>query len=355
MRKWIHFFALICLSLFGVEHVYLKTPNLSQENITGVIAGIRPYRKTGVRLEAEWIQEKCIIHNYGYGGSGLTLSFGGSREVLDILRAQNLQSKTVAILGAGVAGLASAYDLLKEGYEVHIYSDAWSPDLTSNVAAGIWSPPYIPHNASSRERTLNERMLATSRKRFLRSAKDTPEFAGIRFMASYNFKTTPWQEADDEREEVIAHFDNGTVKSGRRVYELAIDGKIFIEDLFTQVVAKGATLHQKHFETLDDLLALEEPILINCTSIGSRELFNDEDFIPVRGQLVYFKPQEGIDYLLYQNTPKSPGYWVTIYPWNDRIVLCGLYEKGEEEPVTTPEVIAKLIENGRKCISGEEL
>lgn len=143
-------------------------------------------------------------------GSGLTLSFDGSREVLDILRAQNLQSKTVAILGAGVAGLAAAYDLLEEGYEVHIYSDAWSPDLTSNVAAGIWSPPHISPRASSIERTLNERMLATSRKRFLRSAKDTPEFAGIRFMASYNFKTTPWQQTDDEIEEVIAKLlENG--------------------------------------------------------------------------------------------------------------------------------------------------
>lgn len=354
MRNWIHFFTLICLSLFGVEHIYLKAPNLSEENITGVVAGIRPYRKTGVRLEAEWIQGKCIIHNYGYGGSGLTLCFGGSREVLNILSGQNRQSKTVAILGAGVAGLATAYDLLEEGYEVHIYSDAWSPDLTSNVAAGIWSPPYTPPNASSRERSLNERMLATSRKRFLRSTNAPPEFAGIRFMALYNFKTTPWQE-DDGREEVIAHFDNGIVKAGRRVYELVIDGKIFIQDLFSQVVDKGAILHQKHFETLEDLLALEEPILINCTSIGSRGLFNDEEFVPVRGQLVYFKPQEGIDYLLYQNTPKSPGYWVTVYPWNDRIVLCGLYEKGEEEPVTTPEVIAKLIENGQKCISGEEL
>lgn len=133
-----------CFSLFGEEFVYLKTPEISEKNIIGTAVGIRPYRKTGVRLESIYFQDKFIVHNYGYGGSGLTLCFGGSKKVLEILNKERLSSKVVAILGAGVIGLTCAYDLLEEGYQVHIYADEWTPNLTSNIAAGIWTPSYFP-------------------------------------------------------------------------------------------------------------------------------------------------------------------------------------------------------------------
>ena len=59
---------------------------------------------------------------------------------LKSLKIKKISSTTVAVLGAGVMGLTTAYDLLEKGYEVHIYSEKWSPNLTSNVAAGSWTP-----------------------------------------------------------------------------------------------------------------------------------------------------------------------------------------------------------------------
>ncbi len=356
MQYKIGFLILFCLSLFGVEHVYLKTPDLSQENIMETKVGIRPYRRTGVRLEAEILQDKLIIHNYGYGGSGLTLCLGGAKEVLDILNAHNPISQPVAILGAGVAGLSCAYDLLNQGYEVHIYSDEWSPNLTSNIAAGIWSPLVLPEDISIEKKQLNQRMLDTSEKRFLNSIGDHPEFAGVRLIASYSFKTTASEEAIKTKhrgEEVIVHLDNGVIKTGRKIHEIGIDGKLFIEDLFSKVKAKGATLIQRHFKNLNDIFNLPEQTIINCTSIGSRELFNDQEFNPARGQIIYFLPQEGVDFLLYQNVPNSTTSWVSIYPWHDRLILGGVYERGEENPIIVPEVIDKIIENAQKCLSGQ--
>jgi glycine/D-amino acid oxidase-like deaminating enzyme len=351
----IGFFVLFCLSLFGIEHIYLKTPNLSRENILGTNVGIRPYRKSGVRIEAEMLQNKLIVHNYGYGGSGLTLCLGGAKEVVDILNAQNSPSRSVAVLGAGVAGLAVAYDLLVQGYEVHIYSDEWSPNLTSNVAAGIWSPLVLPEDASAEKKEMNQRMLETSEKRFLNSVGDHPQFAGVRFIDSYSFKTATSQEAIKTKhrgEEVVVHFDNGVTKTGRKIQELGIDGKLFVEDLYSKVRAKGAVLIHRHFENLEGILSLQEPTIINCTSIGSRKLFNDQEFMPVRGQIIYFYPEAEIDFLLYQNVPDSTTSWVSIYPWNDRIILGGIYERGEEEAIMVPEVIDMIIENGQKCLSG---
>jgi D-amino-acid oxidase len=46
--------------------------------------GLRPFRKSGVRLERDQLRDgRAVIHNYGHGGAGFTLSWGCAREVLD--------------------------------------------------------------------------------------------------------------------------------------------------------------------------------------------------------------------------------------------------------------------------------
>ena len=47
--------------------------------------GLRPFRKSGVRLERDQLRDgRAVIHNYGHGGSGFTLSWGCASEVLDL-------------------------------------------------------------------------------------------------------------------------------------------------------------------------------------------------------------------------------------------------------------------------------
>lgn len=352
-------FCILTTSLIGEEIVYLKTPKLLRENIIGTNVGIRPFRKTGVRIESEWLNEKLIVHNYGYGGSGMTLSFGGALEVLEILGHHQISSKRVAILGGGVVGMALAYDLLLQGYEVHIYAEDWSPNLTSNVAAGIWSPLTYPNDLSSEKKQLHLRMLKNSEARFLKSLGDNPEFMGVRLITSYTFRSEQARPSPKttQGEEIIAHFDNGVVKKGRRVYELGIDGKVFMDDLYKKVKEKGAILKQVHFETTNDLLNLEENIIVNCTSMGSIQLFKDEEFFPIRGQLVYYAPQKEMDYLYahaLDNDPKdSKMFFVSIYPRSDSLILGGVYEPNQTESTIDPRVIEKLINNAEKCLTGD--
>jgi D-amino-acid oxidase len=47
--------------------------------------GLRPFRKSGVRLEKEKLRDgRTVIHNYGHGGSGFTLSWGCGENVFEI-------------------------------------------------------------------------------------------------------------------------------------------------------------------------------------------------------------------------------------------------------------------------------
>jgi D-amino-acid oxidase len=57
----------------------MKSPSVLRERV-----GLRPFRKSGVRLEKEKLSDgRTVIHNYGHGGSGFTLSWGCAREVFE--------------------------------------------------------------------------------------------------------------------------------------------------------------------------------------------------------------------------------------------------------------------------------
>jgi glycine/D-amino acid oxidase-like deaminating enzyme len=43
------------------------------------VVGLRPYRPSGFVVRAEKLGEKLVIHNYGHGGAGITLSWGTSQ------------------------------------------------------------------------------------------------------------------------------------------------------------------------------------------------------------------------------------------------------------------------------------
>jgi D-amino-acid oxidase len=69
-----------------------------------VRVGLRPVRPRNVRLETE--AGTHIVHNYGHGGSGVTLSWGCALEVVD--RVENLRSVNPACAAAPLQSRAGA-------------------------------------------------------------------------------------------------------------------------------------------------------------------------------------------------------------------------------------------------------
>ncbi|VVC98557.1 unnamed protein product [Leptidea sinapis] len=66
--------------LSGCEKIF---PSLKNATLVSQWAGLRPGRDQ-VRLEAEIINNKLYIHNYGHGGSGFTLFWGCAGDVVDL-------------------------------------------------------------------------------------------------------------------------------------------------------------------------------------------------------------------------------------------------------------------------------
>ncbi len=64
-----------CSRVLGIE----------RPRVTAVKVGLRPFRKSGVRLEPEKLPDgRTIIHNYGHGGAGFTLSWACAEEVYSL-------------------------------------------------------------------------------------------------------------------------------------------------------------------------------------------------------------------------------------------------------------------------------
>jgi D-amino-acid oxidase len=63
-----------------LERCMRLEPRLAKTEELGVLVGLRPCRDA-VRLEQEEREGKLVVHNYGHGGSGVTLSWGCAEEV----------------------------------------------------------------------------------------------------------------------------------------------------------------------------------------------------------------------------------------------------------------------------------
>jgi len=59
--------------------------NIDKPKVRAERVGLRPFRKSGVRLERGKLRDgRTVIHNYGHGGSGFTLSWGCAQKVFDL-------------------------------------------------------------------------------------------------------------------------------------------------------------------------------------------------------------------------------------------------------------------------------
>lgn len=59
-------------------------PLLASQLKRRVLTGVRPFRKGGIRLERENIDAKIVVHNYGHGGAGVSLTPATAEEAADL-------------------------------------------------------------------------------------------------------------------------------------------------------------------------------------------------------------------------------------------------------------------------------
>jgi D-amino-acid oxidase len=298
------------------ELALLDSPNFSFDPATRpYLAGVRPFRKVSYRLEVDpnVIPGKLVVHNYGHGGAGITMSWGCAEIVSDIV-IRHGTAGGVAVLGAGIMGLTVATLLREAAVDVKVFAEKFTPTTTSDVAGGQWAPTtvkYVKSNPMARDAYFD----------VLRRARRAHEARGRAYGVSprTNYAVTRLRHLDELPVDIVPAAQPLRLpfaKLNRRGFKydlLLMEVPVLMAKLHGDLGA--GTFVQIRFNSLSGINDLSQNVIVNCTGLGSGTLFNDPNMVPIKGQLVRLRPQPNLQYLL-----SGDGY---VFPRSDGVIVGG--------------------------------
>ena len=217
------------------------------------------------------------------------------------------------VVGAGVSGLSCAVRLLEAGHEVEVISDRFSPDTVSDVAAAIWYP-FLTAPAdradgwgvvtyAELERLAEQESESGVRmrdgKEYLREAVDPP---------GWSEDIAAFRILDD------SEIPEGYV-FGWQFRAPVIEMPLYMPWLRSRVEILGGSFVQSFVEDLNEVSG---EVVVNCVGLGARELCDDEEVRPARGQVIFIDQDPGIGH--FDQQPESLTYTI---PRGDVTVLGG--------------------------------
>lgn len=347
---------------YNVSKYALRFPKLkvSRNRIIKETVGLRPFRNTGPRIELQELGSKKIIHNYGHGGSGWSLSWGTAMQAAEL--ADTTGEKVAAVMGCGVVGLSTARTLQKKGYQVSIYTKDTHPFVTSSMATGNWSPTSRVCDISR----VTPEIQANIKRALLYSFKTFQSYLGVNdvvgWMDSYRIKTKENPASDHERElknKIISQAEDpypkavqltraqhpfayeDVTRTSTNIFNIPSYLKLQLDDF----IAFGGKVYIREFKKPEDLDVLPEKLIMNCTGLGSMELFNDAEMKPISGQLAFLVPQPELQYRVGIDD-------VYFIPRKDGIMLGGNALDGNWNTIPDPLVTDYFIERLREVMEG---
>lgn len=318
-------------------------PDLADARVLRFVAGLRPYRRGGIRLERERIAGREIVHHYGHGGAGVTLSWGGAEAAADLVAEVAPAETDVAVLGAGAVGLATARVLQERGYRVRLLARDFPPHTTSDVAGAEWQPFGVDAGATAAERARFARIARRSHVRF--AALEGREYGVYRrphFAAAHGgelLQAIP-EEIDVAARELERFPIAGVAAGGTAFDTYLIEPPVYLARLLRDVLVAGARVEAATFAAAADAAALPEPVVVDCLGLGAGAVFRDPEVVPIRGQLVHLFP-EPLEYLLSH----QGGY---LFPRGDAVVLGGTYERGVADEAPQEAACRAILERHRR-------
>jgi glycine/D-amino acid oxidase-like deaminating enzyme len=321
----------------------LAPVNVAADREIRTVVGLRPFRPSGFVVRAESLGEKLLVHNYGHGGGGVTLSWGTAYLAAELIR-ESGKTGAAAVIGCGVIGLATARTLQRRGLDVTIYAKDMPPETTSNIAGASWSPTSVideDHRTPAWDSQF-ERAARFAHRSWQLLAGD--EYA-VRWREQYNLSDNDYGVTWDHEmlhdlfpaSRKLASSENPFPAKYVRVENtMFIEPSIYLNTLVRDFYIFGGRIRRVMFTTPNQLSTLSESIVVNCTGLGARELFGDRELMPIKGQLTVLLPQPEVDYAIV-------GMGLYMFPRRDGIILGGTFERGVETMEPNPEAKQRIL------------
>lgn len=266
---------------------------------------------------------------------------------------------SVAVIGSGVVGLSTALVLAHRGHAVRVYSDPDYAHLASESACAIWLPFLMSDQTEGAETDeINEarRWAQSSWHHFAHVAElqsRTGEDAGVRpvdLVEAFREKVEPPYYAS-----IVRDFHAGAFTDGPDEFSYSWQLKTFVIEmpkylpwLHRRCEELGVRFRNRHLSA-EQLRSLPEPVVFNCAGLGSRELFADEELVPIKGQLLLLDPMD--------LTTAIGADEFCIIPRSDSLILGSLFFPADESHVEDVEgtnvLLSKANEWARSRIGAE--
>jgi glycine/D-amino acid oxidase-like deaminating enzyme len=334
--------------------VNLAPVHASWDRVIRTTVGLRPHRDSGFVLRAEKFDAKTLIHNYGHAGAGMSLGWGCGVMVAEL--AQDAGQRRVAVIGCGSPGLTTARQLQRRGFEVTIYAATVPPDTTSNMSLAGFTPTTALVNNTRRTSAWDAQLVRAAEISYRQLQLMVRQDYGVYWLDAYSAtdNSTPGQgggrgggegrgggvgdtasDADllpdhlrpNRNRELLGPGEHPfSTKYATRTLALSIEPSIYLDALVRDFLLFGGKIVIRKFDTPRDLMSLTEPIVVNCTGLGSFTLFDDKELVPIKGQLTVMVPQPEVHYRAGGRAPSGAN--ATMNPRSDGIVVGNLQDRG---------------------------
>ena len=123
----------------------------------------------------------------------------------------------------------------------------------------------------------------------------------------------------------------------RKRYSMLIEPAIYLNALVRDFQIAGGRIVIREFRAPEEIAALRECVIYNCTGLGARMLFGDRELTPVKGQLVFLLPQAEVEYMTV-----GPGD-IYMFPRHDGVLLGGTHDRDVWDTSVDPAVTERIL------------
>jgi glycine/D-amino acid oxidase-like deaminating enzyme len=320
----------------------LAPVHASLDRVIRTTVGLRPHRPSGFVLKAARFDAKTVIHNYGHGGAGMSLAWGTGAMAADLALAHG--ARRAAVLGCGSPGLTAARQLQRRGFDVTIYAQSVPPDTTSNMSTAGFTPTSGLVSADRRTPEWDAQFRQAAEISYRELQLLVGRDFGVYWMDSYtatddlppagggaDADLLPDHLRPNREREVFGPGEHPfPTRYAIRTAALSIEPSIYMDALLREFVRFGGRIVIRRFDTPRDLMSLNEAVIVNCTGLGSKALFDDGELVPVKGQLSVLIPQPEVNYRVAVRMPADvqPAPNAGANSRSDGIVIGNLMERG---------------------------
>ena len=288
---------------------------------------LRPFRAAGPRMDVERVGNTIVVHNYGHGGSGWSLSWGAAEVAANKAREALLGNRDVAVIGCGALGLTAAITAQRMGMRVTIFAKERPPDVRSSRATGVWSPDSRIALTSAAAPEFGAQWEAMARASMATyqsylglpgtpiewtdayTLSDTPPPAGEgpapakrpNGAVTHDFAHYESRIADitPDEQELPAGTHPFPTKYASRTSRMTFNVADYSRQLMNDFLIAGGAIETREFQSPQDVASVPQKVVINCPGYGGRTLWSDESIVPVRGQIAWLIPQPDVHYSLF--------------------------------------------------------